>query len=147
KSAGPKTATGSVDFSITKDGNGVLWGTLTKNSVTSDPIQVSNGILTGTGDFAGLALSVTSTGTGTLSLTRGAVQAANDLLANFTGTGAGGVNTILDAITTQNKNLGSQINLAQSRLDREREVLKKKFAQMEATVGRMRASAGALGGA
>lgn len=147
KSAGTKTVTGTVNFAITKDGSGVLWGTLTRNGVTSAPIQVSNGVLAGTGDFEGLSLGVTGTGTGTLTLSRGAVQAANDALSSFTNSGTSGITTILNNITIQNKNLGSQIQVAQSRLDREKEVLKKKFAQMEATVGQMRASAGSLSGA
>jgi len=146
KSGGPKTATGTVDFAITKDGNGTLWGTLTRNSVTSDPIQVSNGNLVGTGSFEGLILTVTGTGSGTLTLSRGAGQAASDLLSKFTGLG-GGISTGLNTIFTQNKNLTNQISQAQTRLDREKEVLKIKFAKMEAAVGAMKAAAGSLAGA
>jgi len=146
KSGGPKTATGTVDFAITKDGAGVLWGTLTKDGVTSDPIQVSNGTLTGTGTFEGLNLTVTGTGNGTLTLSRGAGQAAADLLSKFTGLG-GGISTGLNSIFTQNKNLTTQIAQAQTRLDREKEVLKIKFAKMEAAVGAMKAAAGSLAGA
>ncbi|MDP2876441.1 MAG: flagellar filament capping protein FliD [Holophaga sp.] len=145
KSAGSSTVTGQVDFEITKDGNGDLWGTLTRNGVTSAPIQVANGTLVGTGDYAGLNLTVTGTGSGTLTLSRGVGREAADMLSAFVGTG-GSITSILNSITTQNKNLNAQITQGQSRLDQERIVLKKKFANMEAILGRMRASAGSLAG-
>ena len=47
---------------------------------------------------------------------------------------------------TQNNSLASQIGQAQTRLNQEKEILKKKFAQMEVVVGRMKASAGSLSG-
>ena len=78
-----------------------------------------------------------------LNFSQGVGKSANDLLTNFT-TSSSGLTSILNSITNQNKNLGSQIVAAQSRLDRETDVLKKKFARMEAIVGQMRASAGAL---
>jgi flagellar capping protein FliD len=142
---GSKTVAGPVDFAITRDGNGVLWGTLTRNNVTSAPIEVSNGTLIGTGDFEGLKLTVTDTGSGTLTLTRGAGQAVVDLLSKFTGVG-GDITSILKNVTDQNKNLAKQITSGKSMLDREREVLKNKFAKMEAVVGQMKASAGSLSG-
>lgn len=142
---GSKTVTGQVDFTITRDANGVLQGTFTRNNVTSSPIQVADGILIGTGDFEGLKLNVTDTGSGTLTLTRGAGQAVVDLLSKFTGVG-GDITSILNTISTQNKNLAKQITSGQSMLTREREVLKTKFAKMEATVGQMRAAAGSLSG-
>jgi flagellar capping protein FliD len=147
KSGGAATVTGAVDFSITKDDlTGILWGTLTDKNGTSSPIQVSNGTLVGTGDFAGLTLAVTGTGTGTLTLSRGAGQGVADLVSKFTAAG-GGISSILNSITLQNKNLDNQIAVGQSRLDTETANLKKKFAQMEATVGQMRSAAGALMGA
>jgi flagellar hook-associated protein 2 len=147
KNGGPKTATGSVDFAITRDGSGTLWGTLTQNNVTSDPIQVSNGVLVGTGAYAGLNLNVTGTGTGTLNLTRGAGQAAIDILSGFTSTAPGGISSMLTSIVAQNTNLNQQIISAQSMLDTEKKNLTKKFADMEAAVGQMRASANSLSGA
>ena len=146
KSGDSQTATGSVDFSITKDGSGVLWGTLTQNAVTTDPIKISNGILVGTGAYAGLNLSVTDTGTGTLSLTRGAGQAVSDLLSTFTGTN-GSIATTLNTITTQNVSLATQIVQGQATLDREAKALKQKFAQMEAIVGQMKVTSSSLFGA
>ncbi len=146
KSAGPKTITGPVDFQITQDGTGTLWGALTRNGVTSAPIQVaSDGTLVGTGDYEGLNLKVTGTGSGTLTLSRGVGRAVTDLLSAFTGT-SGGIDTLLKSITTQNTNLGSQILQGQTRLDNERTVLTKKFAQMEAMLGRMKAASGSLSG-
>ncbi len=154
KSAGTTTLTGAVGFEVTRNlGDNTLWGTLTKLDAAgnpvgapSSPIQVSaDGTLVGTGDFAGLNLSVTGTGTGRLSLTRGAAQQAIDLLTGFTGT-TGTISTNLTRIVTQNNNLASQIGQAQTRLNQEKEMLKKKFAQMEVIVGRMKASAGSLSG-
>jgi flagellar hook-associated protein 2 len=146
KSAGPKTVTGPVDFTITRDGSGTLWGTFTRNGVTSDPIQVSNGALAGTGDYEGLNVTVTGTGSGTLTLSRGVGMALTDTLSKFTGT-TGSISTALTSIVNQNKNLALQIATGQARLDQEKEVLKKKFAQMEAIVGQMKASASSLSGA
>ncbi len=153
KSAGGSGLTGSIGFDITKDGTtGVLSGILTKyNDVgavvsTSTALVVgSDGTLVGTGDFAGLTLTVSGAGSGKLSLTQGAVRAAADLLTTFTGT-TGALSNTLNSIVLQNKNLATQIGMAQSRLDREKETLKAKFAQMEAIVGRMRSSAGSLAG-
>lgn len=144
RAGGTKTATGAVDFAITKDAGGVLWGTLTQGGVTSDPIAVTDGILNGTGSFQGLSLNVTGTGTGTITLTRGVGQAAKDIISTFTGVGAGGIKSILDSILVQNKGLGTQIQAMQTRLDREKEVLKRKFAQMESIVAQMRAGASSL---
>lgn len=146
KSAGPKTITGPVDFQITQDGGGTLWGAFTRNGVTSSPIQVAaDGTLVGTGDYEGLNLKVTGTGSGTLTLSRGVGRAVTDLLSAFTGT-SGGIDILLKSITTQNTNLGSQILQGQTRLDNERTVLTKKFAQMEAMLGRMKAASGSLSG-
>jgi flagellar hook-associated protein 2 len=146
KSGESKTATGSVDFSITKDASGTLWGTLTKNGVATDPIQVVDGTLQGTGDYTGLNLTVTGTGSGTLNLMRGSGQAASDLISSFTGV-SGGINIGLNNITLQDKNLDLQIQAGQARLDTETANLKKQFAQMEAIVGQMKAAAGSLSGA
>ena len=143
KSAGPKTVTGSVDFAVTRDQNGALWGTFTRNGVTSDPVQAVDGLIQGAGDFAGLNIAVTSPGSGTLTLSRGAGRAASDLLSGFTGS-TGSITNMLNTISTQNKGLATQISLAQARLDREKEQLRKKFADMEATVGRMKSAAGSL---
>lgn len=138
------TATGLVDFAITQDVSGNLWGTLTQGGVSSAPIQVVGGILQGSGTLAGLSLNVMGTGIGTLTLSRGVGQAGSDLISSFTAVN-GGINSTLKSITTQNKTLDLQIQSAQSRLDTETKNLKAKFAKMEAVVGQMRAAAGALG--
>lgn len=144
---GAQTATGSVAFTITKDPNtGILSGILTQNGVSSDPIQVINGTLSGTGPLAGLTLSVSGTGTGTLTLSRGVGQAASDLLSSFTST-AGGMASLVKTINTQNANLVTQIAQGQTRLDQETANLKDKFAQMEAIVGQMKATSTSLFGA
>ena len=146
RAGGTKTVTGAVDFAVTRDpGTGALSGTLTRNGVTSDPILVVDGVLTGTGDFAGLSLAVTDAATGTITLSRGVGQAMKDIVSNFTSVSSGGgLQAILDSIQAQNKSLGAQIQTAQTRLNQEKENLKKKFAQMESVVARMRGSAGSL---
>lgn len=146
RAGGSKTVTGAVDFAVTKDpGTGALSGTLTRNGVTSDPILVVDGVLTGTGDFAGLSLAVTDTATGTLTLSRGVGQAMKDIISSFTSVSSGGgLKAILDSIQAQNKSLSAQIQTAQTRLNQEKENLKKKFAQMESVVAQMRGSAGSL---
>jgi flagellar hook-associated protein 2 len=145
-SAGPNTATGSVAFTITKDTSGTLWGTLSQNNVTTAPIQVTNGTLNGTGAFTGLNLSVIGTGSGTLTLSRGVGQAVSDMLSSFTSTN-GAITASLNSITLQNKSLAAQIQRGQALLDSETTSLKQEFANMEATVGQMKASAGSLLGA
>lgn len=143
KAGGSKTGTGPVAFTIDSiAADGTITGTLNGAAVTG-----SNGTLMGTGALEGLALTVTGTGSGTLNLSRGVGQAAKDIIYGFSTFGSGGITSILDSITTQNKNLTTQIATAQSRLDREKEVLKNKFAKMESIVGQMRAAAGALSGA
>ena len=82
-----------------------------------------------------------------LNFSQGLGQSARSLITTFTGMGAGGVTTLLNSITIQNKNLDVQVQSAQSRLDTETKNLKAKFARMESLVGQMRASAGALTGA
>jgi flagellar capping protein FliD len=115
--------------------------------VPSALIQVTDGVLTGTGDFTGLSLAVTGTGTSTMTLSRGVGQVAKDIIAKITGVGAGGINSIMDSVLVQNQGLSDQIATAQTRLDREKELLKQKFAKMESVVAQMRASAGSLTGA
>ena len=154
KSGGSTTITGTVGFEVTRNGaDGTLWGTLTQYDASgnpvgapSDPIQVnSNGLLVGTGTFSGLTFNVTGTGTGKVTLTRGAAQSAVDLLSGYTGS-SGTISSALTSIVTQNNLLASQIGQAQNRLDQEKVNLRKKFAVMEAAVGRMKASAGSLSG-
>ena len=146
KSGGAATATGSVDYAITADAGGILWGTLTQNSVTTSPIQVVNGSLQGTGNFSGLNLMVTGIGSGTLALARGAGQAGSDLISSYTGV-SGGISTALKNITLQDTNLDLQIAAGQARLNTETANLKKQFARMESVVGSMRSAASALSGA
>ena len=146
RAGGSQTVTGSVDYRITKDGSGTLWGTLSQNGQTSDPIQVVDGGLVGTGIYAGLSLTVSGPGSGTLILSRGAAQVAKDFLASFSGT-TGTIANSLILITTQNKALASQIQQGQARLDQDTKSLKEKFAQMEAIVGQMKASSTTLSSA
>ncbi len=149
RAGGSTTVTGPVDFAITKDaGTGLLWGTLTRNGVSSAPIQVTDGILSGTGEYSGLSLTVAGAGSGTITLSRGVGQAVRDIISDFTSVSStGGIKSILDAIQVQNQSLSDQIQTAQTRLNQERTNLTKKFAQMESIVAQMRGSAGSLASA
>lgn len=146
KSGGAQTATGSVDYGITADAGGALWGVLTQNSVSTSPIAVVNGTLQGSGSFTGLNLTVSGIGIGMLNLARGSGQAAADLISSFTGV-SGGISLALKNITLQDTNLDLQIASGQARLDAETANLKKQFARMESVVGSMRSAASALSGA
>ena len=144
---GPKTATGVVNFTVSKntDGtftgifNGTPHGTITRTS--------SNGTFNGTEDLAGLTLSVNGTGSGTLTLSRGAGQAASDLISQDGAYSSGPLSTALTSITTQNNYLDLQIAQGQAMLALRKTALQNQFSQMEVTVGQMKASAGSLLGA
>jgi flagellar capping protein FliD len=138
-----------VEFQITQDADGNLWGQLsdpTSKLAPQPATKVVDGNLQGSGDYTGLSLTVTGPGSGTLNLSRGAGQAASDLMSAFTGV-SGGIASVLKSITTQDKSLDLQIQSGQARLDTETANLKKQFARMEALVGQMKAAAGSLSGA
>lgn len=137
------TTTGSVNFSIdTLDAQGNGTGTLNGVALT-----VTKGVANGTGSLAGLSLSVTGTGTGTLTLSRGAGQSIIDLISSVSATGSGTFASAIKDIQTQNKRLDLQLNEAQAMLDRRREVLKRQFSKMEVLVAQMRSTVGSLGSA
>jgi len=144
KAAGSATATGTVGFKITSDGNGGLTGTLSRAGYADITAPVTNGILNGTGDLQGLTLAVTGAGSGTLTLSRGAGQATSDLLSSYTLSGSGTLATALKNIDTQNTSLSNQISQGQARLARRKVVLTQKYSDMEVKVAQMRAAAGQL---
>jgi flagellar hook-associated protein 2 len=138
--AGANTATGSVGFTIDSYvSGGAITGTI--NGV---PVAGSNGTLVGTGDLAGLTVAVTGTGSGTLTLSRGAGQAVSDLISKFTASSTGSLATALTNISDQNKSLDNQIAAGQSALDRRKKVLQAQFSKMEIAIGQLKVAGGSL---
>jgi len=143
-----KTTTGPVAFNISSfTSGGAVSGTFTVGG-TDYPLSGSNGTLTGTvgTPLEGLILSITGTGTGTLTLSRGVGQAAQDLVSTLTAAGTGNLSVILSSIDEQNRTLSNQISVGQARLDRRKEVLQAQFAQLEATIGQLQAAGQSLSG-
>lgn len=145
---GPNTATGSVGFNITSFvSGGAVSGTFTVGA-TNYTLSGSNGTLSGAigTPLEGLIVSITSTGTGTLNLTRGVGQAAQDAISNITASTTGNLAVILTNINSQNATLTKQISLGQARLDRRREVLQAQYSRLESTVSQLQAAAQSLTG-
>lgn len=148
KSGTSATATGTVGFTIDSyTTGGAVSGTFTGTANGPITLTGTNGTLIGSGDLDGLTLSVIGTGTGTLTLSRGAGQSAIDLISKYTGTGSGTFSEALKVIDTQNRNLTTQIDAGQAALDRRKKVLQAQFSKMEVMVAQMRASASSLTGA
>jgi flagellar hook-associated protein 2 len=146
-SGGPKTFTGTVGFTITDNGNGTYKGIFTGTGFTPITLTSSNGTFSGTGALAGLTLSVTGAGSGTLTLSRGAGQAASDLITQDVAYGTGALSAALTNMTTQNNYLDLQIAQGQAMLAQRKTTLQNQFSQMEVAVAQLKASASSLIGA
>lgn len=143
---GPNTTTGSVGFNITSYvSGGAVSGTFTVGA-TNYTLTGSNGALSGAAGtpLEGLIVSVASTGVGTLNLTRGVGQAAQDAISSITASTTGNLSVILTNINSQNATLTKQISLGQARLDRRREVLQAQYSRLESTVSQLQAAAQSL---
>jgi len=149
-SAGAKTATGTVNFTISKDaGTGVLTGNFTgtaNGTAFNIDMTASNGVMVGAIGTAleGLNLAVTGPGSGIMTLSRGAGQAASDLITSLTSSSTGSIASTLLSIQTQNRSLALQIDSAQSALDKQKINLQRQFAHMEVIVGQLHAGATSL---
>jgi flagellar hook-associated protein 2 len=144
---GAQTATGTVSFTITKNVDGTFNGVFTGTANGPITLTSSNGAFSGTGDLAGLTLSVTGAGSGTLTLGRGAGQAVSDLITQNVAYGSGTLAIAQASITSQNHYLDLQIAQGQALLAKRKTALQNQFSQMETTLARMKASAGSLLGA
>ncbi|MCM2249206.1 MAG: flagellar filament capping protein FliD, partial [Geothrix sp.] len=94
---GAKTTTGAMGFNITSFASGgAVSGTFTVDG-TDYLLSGTNGTLSGAAGtpLEGLILSVTGTGTGTLNLTRGIGQAAQDLISELTASTTGNLSVLL----------------------------------------------------
>lgn len=146
--SGPKTTTGAVSFNITSyTAGGAVAGTFTVGGVDYT-LTGSNGSLVGaTGTpLEGLILSVSGTGSGTLTLSRGVGQAAQDAISSLTAYGSGTLNQVVTSIQAQNTNLARQITIGQERLDRRQVQLQAQFAQIESMIGQLQAAGQSLNG-
>ena len=146
--AGPKTATGAFGFDITSYASGgAVAGTITAPDGTQYNLSGTNGILAGAvgTPLEGLYLNVAGTGTGTLSLSKGVGQAAQDAISNITAYGSGTIAMVLQGITTQNTNLNNQISNQQTMLDTMKATLQKKYSDMESLITQLQAAGQSLG--
>ena len=150
QSGGANTATGAISFTIDSyTAGGAVSGTFSGTS-NGTPFSIgltgSSGTLIGTTGtpLEGLTVAVTATGSGTLTVSRGAGQAVRDLVANLTASGSGSLATALTNIESQNVILSAQIDSAQSALDRRKKVLQLQFSKMEVAIAQMRSAAGSL---
>lgn len=143
---GSKTGTGTVAFNITEYvSGGAVTGTLTYGG--QDYIVTgTNGVLKGSvgTPLEDLALSVTGLGSGALTLSRGAGQKIQDLVAGLTGY-SGTLFDTLSSIDSQNAGLTQQIERGQSILDRRKAALLLQFSQMESSIAQLRAAGSSLG--
>jgi flagellar hook-associated protein 2 len=147
---GANTATGPIAFTIDSyTAGGAVSGTF---SGTSNGTPFSIG-LTGTSGtligaigtpLEGLTVAVSATGSGTLTISRGAGQAVRDLVGKLTASGSGTLASALTNIDSQNVILAAQIDASQSALDRRKKVLQLQFSKMEVAVAQMRSAAGGL---
>jgi flagellar hook-associated protein 2 len=141
--AGPKTATGKIGFDITAyTQGGAVTGTVTAPDGTQYQLTGSNGVLIGaTGTpLEGLYLDVTATGSGSLTLSKGVGQAAEDVISNLTAYGTGTIAQLKTDITNENTDLTSQIAAQQQMLNTMQTSLENQYSQMEATLSQLQAS-------
>jgi flagellar hook-associated protein 2 len=141
--SGPSTASGNIGFNITSYTNGgAVTGTVTAPDGTQYNLTGNNGILEGASGtpLAGLYLSVTGTGSGTLTLSKGVGQAAEDTITNLTAPSNGTIAQVLTDITNQNSDLATQIADQQAMLTRMQTSLENQYSAMEATLSQLQAA-------
>jgi flagellar hook-associated protein 2 len=141
------TATGDVGFNLTYAAGGAVSGSLTYGGTTYAGLTGANGILQGPAGtpLDGLTLSVTASGSGTLTVTRGLGQRLQDAIASLTSY-SGVIQQTQASIDAQNKSLAARIDEQQSLLDKRKTALKAQFDQMESVITQMRTMSGNLGG-
>lgn len=143
-----KTATGPIAFNITSyTAGGAVSGTFTVGGNTYT-LSGSNGSLGGVAGtpLEGLILSVSGTGSGTLTVSRGVGQATQDTIASLTKYGSGMLPTIINSINDQNATLANQITTGQARLTQRQKQLQAYYAQVEASIGQLQAMGQSLSG-
>lgn len=146
--AGSKVTSGSYAFNITSyTTGGAVSGTVTAPDGTQYTLSGTNGSLVGAAGtkLEGLYLSVTGTGTGNLSISKGVGQLTQDVIDGLTSGGTGTLALVLKGIDNSNKNLNEQIANQQTMLATMKTTLQKKYSDMEALVTQLQSSAASLG--
>ncbi len=145
KSGTAATTTGAVDFNVTYGEGGAVSGSLTYGGTTYSGLTGTGGTLQGPAGtpLEGLNLTVTGSGSGTMTLSRGVGQKLQDLIFDLTSY-SGTIETTRASINEQNKNLTSRIESGQVLLDRRQAALKAQFDKMESVVAQLRATSGSL---
>jgi flagellar hook-associated protein 2 len=141
--AGPNTANGVIGFNITSYTNGgEVAGTITAPDGTQYNLTGSNGTLQGAKGtpLEGLYLSITGTGTGSLTLSQGAGQAAVNAINAMTDPGSGTFEEVQKDITNQNTDLTNQIASQQAMLNTMQTSLENQYSAMEATLSQLQAA-------
>ena len=144
KSATSATTTGSMGFSLTYGSGGAVSGSLTYGGTAYD-VSGSNGTVIGPSGspLEGLTLSVTGSGTGTMTLSRGIGQKLQDLVLQLTSY-SGSIEQTRTSLNEQNKSLATRIDSMQQLLDKKKARLKKEYDQMEATISQLKTVSGSL---
>jgi len=121
-------AAGSLTLSQTVNNGGYLL-TVTDGGFNS----AVNGAISGAG-------GLTKTGSGTLTLSKGVGQAAEDTITNLTAPSNGTIAQVLTDITNQNSDLATQIADQQAMLTRMQTSLENQYSAMEATLSQLQAA-------
>ena len=140
--AGSAAAAGSYGFDITSYASGgAVAGTITSPDGTQYSLTGSNGVLIGAKGTAleGLYLTVSGTGSGTLTVSKGAGQETIDAINRLTNPASGTIPNLLKSITEANKNLTTQIANQQNILDTMQASLQKQYSDMEAALSQLQA--------
>jgi flagellar hook-associated protein 2 len=146
--SGPNTVTGALGFNITSySADGAVAGTFTTPDGAQYQLTGTHGLLVGAQGtpLDGLYLNVSGTGTGTLTLSKGAGQATQDLISNLTDPASGTITNLLNNISRQNTDLTTQIKAQQSMLQAKQAAAEKRYSQMETTLGQLQSSQQSIG--
>lgn len=141
--AGTASAAGKYGFNITSYASGgAVAGTITAPDGTQYQLSGTNGVLIGARGTAldGLYLNVSGTGSGNLTVSKGAGQAAIDAVNRLTNPANGSIPALIKSITAANKDLTTQIANQQTILDTMQASLQKQYSDMEAALSQLQAA-------
>jgi flagellar hook-associated protein 2 len=141
--ASSTASAGSYSFDITSyTSGGAVAGTITAPDGSQYQLTGTNGMLVGTKGtpLEGLYLDISGTGTGTLTISKGAGQNTIDTISNITNPANGSITKLLQSITKANKGLDTQIAMQQNYLDTLQASLQKQYSDMEAALSQLQAA-------
>lgn len=142
----PQTTTGDVAFNITSyTAGGAVQGTFTVGG-TNYTLSGTNGVISGgyATPLEGLVLSVSGTGSGTLTLSRGMAAQGRSTITGLTKSVTGTMPASILRLQQQDQTLSDQIYLAQKRLDRRKSALQAQFSQMESALASLKTATQSL---